>query len=351
MLTMTELDGLFANAGGLSSLTDGFMTTAREIVGTKSARELFGSNEKRARIKYGRMTRTVHPDLNHNAAVAQRVMSDLNARWAEYTGTGSETKTAGDGTKAGKGGNATTAASTTKTKARPRELLRTDGYVMFAEADGSLLVVRRTVTDDIATGGKELADAIESFRDVLAGSPVAMPKVRERLAIAQTDGTHEAARADAVDVSDLIPLSGLAMRLPDDKLDPHDAAWIMKRVLFLYGALAKCGLCVDKPLNSVCVSPSEHLLVVTDPLAVRIDADGKGARRTRDAMLRWLRNLIGNDADDRGISARMVRAFATGCIGDDATSVGELLAEFDDLCVRAFGGICFHEMLVTAPVA
>ena len=86
------------------------------VLDATSATDLFGANKNRARIRYRRLARSVHPDMGGS----EDAMARLNRLWDEYNRTEDSHS---DGNT-------------------PIEVTRNDQYAIFKEHD-KLLVVER----------------------------------------------------------------------------------------------------------------------------------------------------------------------------------------------------------------
>ena len=338
---------------GTSPYADTLPPEIEEILSAASATDLFGTNVRRAEIRYRRLVRTVHPDLNGNAPEAVEATSKLNSLWADYKKVmhGSDD---GDGSKAGSSGgtsdDGTTAAgddgSNDAKASAPTfiEICRSDLSAMFRQTDGHVLVNRKprvSVTDGLGADAKV---KLANLAKTMSTSPVGVVAVDGRaFGIAQPDGTHESVRIshDLLDGKHrMCRLSDIGKHLTDGKLDAEDAAWIMKRLLFIDGALTCAGINIKEgvnPWDGILLFPDKHFVLIYDISMLKSGRDEK--RTLRERLLKPLLDLIGDDA-----KSKSMRSFVRGSIVDHATSDSALLEEMDDLCMDVFGGIAFHKM-------
>lgn len=274
-----------------------------DVLGARDCVELFGTNKRRAEIRYRRLARSVHPDMGGS----EEAMARLNALWDEY-----------------KGRNG-------KTSPRLVEVMRNDTYAVFEENDGWLVVER-------ATGGacKRGCDT-DGLVPIIIDSPVQMLTLSGVKSIMQADGSHAAYVCSKPPDGTMVMLSSLADRLPG-KVDPADLAWITKRVIFLEGALRTSGVIMDDPMSGLALDVRSHTLIVVAPWSVRT---GDVGRTVVDDYLKLMTPMMGDDG-----KTKRIRRFIEGVIVDKVTWEGDLLGEFDDLCSELFGGLRFHEMVL-----
>ena len=324
-----------------------------EILSAASATQLFGTNVKRAEIRYRRLVRTVHPDLNGNAPEAVEATSKLNSLWSDYKkvmhvggdGDAKASEDAAGGMKTGGKSNADASGDAAKSSAPAFvEICRSDLSAMFRQTDGYVLVNRKprvSVTDGLGADAKV---KLASLAKTMSTSPVGVVAVDGRaFGISQPDGTHESVRIshDLLDGKHrMCQLSDIGKHLTDGKLDAEDAAWIMKRLLFIDGVLTCAGINVKEgvnPWDGILLLPDKHFVLIYDISMLKSGRDEKCT--LRDRLLKPLLDLIGDDA-----KSKSMRSFARGSIVDKVTSDTALLEEMDDFCQDVFGGIAFHKM-------
>lgn len=289
----------------------------RKVMGARTPTDLFGTNEKRAKIRFHRMASVLHPDVN-DSPDSETAMRKLSKLWSEYTH--------------GSGGSGKASAKT------PREITRNDTYVLFDEGD--VLVVERHVSDVTYH-----EDDLHGMREAFDSEPVCVLESKSSTLIAQPDGTHAAYRCDVPDKvgRDLLMLSALREHLPNGTMHPADMAWISKRLLYLVGIMEVYGVTFDyAPDFSEClaVSPSTHMLVFVAPWELS-QHDGWLARRevAIGPYIRCVREVSGNDAKSR----RIIR-FLEGVALDDFTPMRDILIEYDSMLEDLFGEPRFHVM-------
>lgn len=311
----------------------------REIKGATDPVLLFGTNAKRAKLRYRRLMRSVHPDMSHGIDGADEAAQRLNALWESYQ---RMTDTGRDGT-AGRG----------KGKDAPRdnshfvhELARTGRFVLFSEGDGWMAVDRQASNRPRPT---DIPDLSPLF-DILDGTPVRMLKATDEKEIRQADGNHHAVTFEvpkfheAQDhVMSLIDLKG---HVPNGTTEPEDVAWVLKRFLFLVAGLAKAGLALPVSLSlsdAVVLDVEKHVLMLVAPHElVRGTGSIDEQRRHLQTLLDALMAIT--DMTDRDGASRRLMAFMRGVKVDHVTETADLMAELGELLTEVFGGARFHEM-------
>ena len=318
--------------------TKGTHEEIREVLAAGNARDLFGTNEKSARIRYRRLVRAIHPDANGGSPQSAEATKKLNRLWEEFEAT------------LGRRGDRSATGDASASAKRPVELTRNGSYVLFRE-DGRWLIVRRTPGSGTASQ-KAVATSLRNLLDILAGSPVTVPACCDAKSILQSDGSHEAFVADVPrgirDGEHALTLDDVACRLPTGKLHPADLAWVAKRVLFLAAALSKAGLAPlpGTPVpEMLAIDPEGHMLVLMTPWDL---GNGDGSVKSQRAVTTPVLDRLAELAAGDGKSADIVRFFR-GIGYDRVTESSDLLAEFDELLDETFGGRAFHAMEIDLP--
>ena len=346
-----------SDAKGTSPYAEMLPPEIDEILSAASATELFGTNVRRAEIRYRRLVRTVHPDLNGNAPEAVEATSKLNSLLADYkkvmngSGDGGVAKDGSAGSESGgvSGDDAETGGDGSSGDAKSSaptlvEICRSDLSALFKKSDGYVLVNRRpdiSVTDGL---GADAKTKLEGLARIMKGSPIGIVTVYGKaFGIAQPDGTHESVniKHDLLDGKHrMCRLSDVGKHLAGGKLDAEDAAWIMKRLLFIDGTLTHFGVGIKDDVevwDGIILFPDDHFVLIYDVGMLTSDSDGDGT--LRECLLKPLFDVIGDDA-----KSKSMRSFVRGSIIDKVTSDSALLEEMDDLCRDIFGGIAFHKM-------
>lgn len=325
----------------------------RAVMAARCAADLFGDNEKRAEIRHRRLVRLLHPDAG-NGGTAD-AMARLNALWDEMRGKAPATGATG-----------------TAGARRPRELARDSRYALLEE-DGRWLVVDRRPGGSWQAPPDGVRTRLGSLAAMLDGTPVCMAAPEATLVIAQPDGGHAAARLSMPPALDgeghVVMLGALGERLPGRRLHPRDAAWLLKRAIFLSGALSACGLGLPadagEALGCVAVAVDTHMLVLlphhglrvagsaSGGMAYRVNPDGTLAvedppaeaacGRDAETLLSALLPLLADDP-----ASRRLGAFMRGVAVDRVTPAGDLLRELDGLTHELFGPPAFHPMRLEA---
>ena len=288
-----------------------------EVMSATDAVGLFSPNEKRARIRYRRLSKEVHPDSNGGSDESNEAMRRLNRLWSEYEAR-SGNPTADHGLR------------------RPKEISRNGSYAVFDEG-ARWLVVDRSVS------GAAFCDECDDVSEIIDGTPVCIMPCESQKSISQPDGVHAAYELTPpptiADGRRIMFLSSVKPWLPDGKLDPADLAWITKRVLFLSGVMMKCNKSfVGDACDCLAIAPDSHMLAVIPRFEE--SADEFGIRD--DLMSRYL-DIIGEITDGSELSESIV-AFVHGVVGDRWADPKTLMREYDELLVKLFGGLRFHEM-------
>lgn len=292
----------------------------RRVLSARTPEELFGDNRARARIRYRRLARVVHPDANDGSADAHDAMRRLNMLYDAYVRNTSP---------AGAGGSV-----------RPREVTRGTRYVVLEEGASWLVV------DRVAGTTHAMGDARRLAR-FSSGTPLCALGISSRKSIAQAHGTHAAYVCDVPRSmgGQAIMLESLVWHLPGNVLHPRDAAWLTKRVLFLAFAMGQVKSRFDgiDPCSCLAVSPSQHMLCVVAPwhVANTTHATIADQRAVTTSWLRCVRPMLGGDA-----RSRRIRRFLEGTAADAVTESHVLLGEYDDMLEEVFGPPRYHEMEV-----
>ena len=283
-------------------------TSASRVLAATDPRDLFGDNPKRARIRYQRLAKELHPDVGGS----EEAMRRLNMLWAEYNAGSS------DGSR------------------KPREVTRNAKYAVFEE-DGGWLVVDRMV------GSRAALVNVSELTRILEGTPVCLLDATSSMLIRQKDGPHPAYRATPPDTirDGVVSLYQLPEKLPNGILHPADAAWMLTRVLFLAAALNRVGLgFACEPSNCLAIAPDTHMLAVIAPWELSLAT--RGIPQQRALMASFERAIAGMlDLDTR---SRKIAKFIRGTVLDGVTESSDLLGEYDDMLYGLFGRPRFHVM-------
>lgn len=307
-----------------------------QVLEAKKPSDLFPSNNNRARNMYRRLVRAVHPDVNGGAPEAIEATKHLNSLWSEYESGGKPKTTATDGE------NKTTARPS-KPKTDMREVIRNGNVAMFVKDGKERLLVKRAANKPLTS--KDIAQKIGKLSKVFDGSPVViMVPEGDAMTLMQGDGAHYMTLLRGADLPDAphFLLSDLGKHLRGNVLHPRDAGWVLKRLLFICGALEDAGLGFKDPKSAweaFALYPDSHLVVLFDTDALTKTGANATSKSIRNAMLNPFADVIGDDWQSRKMAA-----FARGSAVDTRTSIGALLREFDETLEDTFGGIRFHVM-------
>lgn len=308
-----------------------------QVLEAKKPSDLFPSNKNRARNMYRRLVRAVHPDVNGGAPEAIEATKHLNSLWSEYEN-GGKPNTATTATGAG-----ATAARPNKPKTDMREVVRNGNVAMFVKDGKERILVKRAAGTPLTSG--DVAKKISKLSQVFDGSPVVvMVPDGNAMTLMQGDGAHYMTILRGAELPDAphFLLSDLGKHLRGGILHPRDAGWVLKRLLFICGALEDAGLGFKDPKKAweaFVLYPDSHLVVLFDTDALTEKGVRTDAKNIRSAMLDPFADVVGDDW-----KSRKMAAFALGSAIDTKTSIGSLLREFDETLEDVFGGIRFHVM-------
>lgn len=297
------------------------------VMSATSPMSLFGTNAKRAKIRYHRIARSVHPDNNGNSRESQEAMAKLNSLWDSYSASM-------DGSRKATGAK------------RPTEVTRGERYAVFDEEERWIVIDRKHGGE---VDGK--LSSLHHLSKLLKGTPVCMLRPVGRKLIAQPDGAHLSFECEVPDVVSsgrkAIMLQSLKDALPHGKLHPADLAWITKRVLFLSGALCVCGLKFkSSSVGCLAIAPETHMLVVVAPWELEASDIALSSAYTRGIVAAFWN--VANQMIDSDEKSRRIEMFLLGTICDKVTGWHELIDEFDELLFELFGKPKFHEMELNA---
>lgn len=308
-----------------------------QVLEAKTPSDLFPANKNRARNMYRRLVRAVHPDMNGGAPEAIEATKHLNSLWSEYEN-GGKPKTATTATGAG-----ATAARPNKPKTDMREVIRNGNVAMFVKDGKERILVKRAASTPLTSG--DITKRISKLSKVFDGSPVVvMVPDGDAMTLMQGDGAHYMTILRGAELPDALHflLSDLGKHLRGGILHPRDAGWVLKRLLFICGALEDAGLGFKDPKKAweaFVIYPDSHLVVLFDTDALTEKGARTDAKNIRSAMLDPFADVVGDDW-----KSRKMAAFALGSAIDTKTSIGALLREFDETLEDVFGGIRFHVM-------
>ena len=300
-----------------------------EIMTAADSIGLFGPIGKRAAVKYRRLMRSVHPDVDPSPAAADAA-ARLNALWEEWQ--------ASYGSKPARDASSHAPAAKTETA----KILATSESTLFKTAWGWLDVANKPEpagstarTASVPVGG------LSKLHGMVAGSPVWVPSPDdlEPVMIAQKDGPHAAIKAKTGDspesMADGWPLAALGA------VDGRDLAWILKRLVFLGSATAAAGVVFPDLGERVIVRPSTHQLGVVSFIGVEEAPEIDVAHDPMASVMEAFVKLASTAASP---DARKLTAFARGCMVASRPDGGELMRELDSVLRETYGPASYHEM-------
>lgn len=300
-----------------------------EIMTAADSIGLFGPIGKRAAVKYRRLMRSVHPDVDPSPAAADAA-ARLNALWEEWQ--------ASYGSKPARDASSHAPAAKTETA----KILATSESTLFKTAWGWLDVANKPEpagstarTASVPVGG------LSKLHGMVAGSPVWVPSPDdlEPVMIAQKDGPHAAIKVKTggrpESMADGWPLAALGA------VDGRDLAWILKRLVFLGSATAAAGVVFPDLGERVIVRPSTHQLGVVSFIGVEEAPEIDVAHDPMASVMEAFVKLASTAASP---DARKLTAFARGCMVASRPDGGELMRELDSVLLETYGPASYHEM-------
>lgn len=298
-------------------------TVVDEIMSAADAMGLFGSIGKRAAIKYRRLMRTVHPDVDPSPEAAEAA-SRLNALWEEW--------------QVAHGGKPTSKAAGHAPAAKTTRVLSTTETTLFKTDDGWLEVANKPTVAS-ASDVEDFSSRLGTLHKMVEGSPVWVPSPDEMEAIlvAQKDGPHAAVKVKpgAGGMTAGWPLAALGA------VDERDLAWILKRLVFLGSAMCNVGLSVPDLGGRVMVRPSTHQVGVASFAGAEVMDE---VDETHDPMAGLMDAFSVLAAESKGRGVRKLLAFAEGCKVASRPDGSDLMRELDDVLLDLYGARSYHEM-------
>jgi hypothetical protein len=302
------------------------MTPIDEVLADDlTAMTFFGRNRKRARNKYMRYMRLVHPDMVDDSR-SSTATARLNVLWENYQSTV-------DGTT----GKPSESHGSKDSHHRVNRIVDTATMsIMVDLQDKSWLMVNR-----VANATLQVDDTVSAMVDrvinITSGSPVRVFPIGDQMVIPQHDGSHMAYRTPTDVFNGVYGLSSLLEScISKNILNSRDVAWIFKRLLFLTGALDEVGLSIDDPsafLSRLLVSPENHTVIMVDWTGLSVK-DGDNVMGVSKAFSDIIRHHVDHAVD----------VFIRGCGVSHKPSAGELMRDFDDVLLDEYGAPSFHRM-------
>lgn len=308
-------------------MTDSYSAVS-EIMTASDSMGLFGPIGRRAAVKYRRLMRSVHPDVDPSPAAAEAA-ARLNALWEDWqVNYGS------------KPASATSHAPAAKTETV--KVLATSESTLFKTAWGWLDVANKPEpAGSTARVASVPVDGLSELHGMVAGSPVWVPSPSdlESIMIAQKDGPHSAIKVKTggspESMADGWPLAALGA------VDGRDLAWILKRLVFLGSATAAAGVVFPDLGERVIVRPSTHQLGVVSFVGVEEASEIDVAH---DPMASVMEAFVKLASTAASTDTRKLTAFARGCMVASRPDGGELMRELDSTLQDLYGPASYHEM-------
>lgn len=327
------------------------------VLDAKDAQGLFGNNEKRARILYRRLARSVHPDmldfsLQERANAAFTRLTELWEQW-----------------NAKSNPNASAANSASKKQA---ETISTDRrtYTVTDRPQGDPFFSRMNATYDgdqeavilIATkpGNADLADRhVKSLNQLQKCVPEQFrgfyPKVLETFHYQSRSATHRGVVQSRF--SGFTPFSKILEVYPSG-INGRDVAWIFRRMLVAVGNAHDIGLVHGAvSMDALFVNPEEHGVILADwqysvpvgeslrAVPQSLKADYPDEALAKKPVKHSLDISLCAKVADRLLEStgpRRMRNFFAVCMKNGNLQANVLLAEFDKLLLELYGEPTFH---------
>lgn len=300
-----------------------------EIMSAADSMALFGVIRKRAAVKYRRLMRSVHPDVDPSPE-ADEAAARLNALWEDWQ--------ALHGSKPSHAAGHAPAAKTETVR-----VLATGESTLFKTAWGWLDVANEPMpAGSGARAARVPAGALSKLHGMVAGSPVWVPSpsALEPIMIPQKDGLHAAIKTKTGGspeaMADGWPLAAL------EAVDGRDLAWILKRLVFLGSAMDAAGVTLPDLGERVIVRPSTHQLGLVSLIGVgeatETDVDHDPMVSLMEAFIR-----LASTTDSPHVR-RKLTAFARGCMVASRPDGSELMRELDSVLQDLYGPASYHEM-------
>ena len=321
-------------------MSDSNMSPIEEVLSVTSSSVFFGSNRKRAKNKYSRYMRLVHPDLNKDKRAVE-ASSRLNEMWTEYeessinSSIGNKTRSPGR-----------------RNRSKLSKIIHTDSYTIFKDSsDGQWMIVENKPTFGGITEDDHLNEARDRIASSISGSPVSLlhHEDNDLIMIAQRDGPHRAFRTRPLSTGNdhVLTLGGIIRAVGGTgRIVDRDLAWIVKRLVFTALVLDSNNIDVeDDLLDHILIDvEGHHAWFLWTGVKKR---DGAG-----DGVLGRLSVEVGGlfpDRPDYPHSVQRMLRFVDGCRYARHSDIRGVMGEYDDLLLELFGRPCFHKM--TIPVS
>ena len=323
-----------------------------EVMDAVSASIFFGSNRKRARNKYSRYMRLVHPDLNTDSR-AESASARLNELWEEYETAGSD----GSARKTGDSARARKAKTMTRVLRLSTVTLFTDSSAGTMPPLLSWVLVRREPSKQL--DGALMLDRAVKLADSMEGSPVSLlipgddstVGSVENMVISQPDGPHYAVRMSTPvpPSTRLLTLGGLVRAVGgEDRVMGEDLAWIMKRVMYTGLALDSASVALPasgdsdaRILDRIAIDPAAHHAYVLW-YGFEDASDGHG-----DSILSAVADEVSalfQGGGGRDVGRVKILRFVDGLRYAHHTPAGDVMREYDEMLLDLYGAPRFHEL-------
>lgn len=333
------------------------MVEMEQILEAANGTELFGKNEKRAKITYRRLARSVHPDMfldQSDKDKAQKAFQKLSVLWEAYSrGNGNATAHADPGVK-------TNIVKTSKREYRVDGEIKADPFFTRLEAsydDGhekaTILIVANPKNEDLAENHirairKITADVDERYKGFYPEIIEVFQHVEGGVSRRGLVQTHH---------DGLVPFTKILERYPDG-ISGRDVAWIFRRMLVAVGNAHDVGLVNGGvTMDSLFIQPEDHGVVLNDwqysvatgetlkavPQAWKADYREKYLKK--EPVTHSLDINLCATVADRLLAAdqpKRMRNFFKVCMKERTLTAQVLLREFDLVLKDIYGAPKFH---------
>lgn len=335
------------------------MSDIKVVMEAKDARTLFGVNEKRARIMYRRLARSVHPDMveageKNDANAAFGRLTELWGQWNAQNSPGAST------------GN-------TASPSAPSETITTSKhtYTVVERPSGDPFFARMNVTYNQGSQAATVLISANPRNNDLADNHVQALKTLRESVPERFHGFYphvlesfhyRVGNADHRSIVQshhlgFVPFSEILSVYPEG-INGRDVAWIFRRMLVAIGNAHDIGLVHGAvSMDSLSIHPEEHGVILSDwqysvkmheslkafPRALKSDYP-KFALNKEPVNSSLDINLCGKVANNllEKSGPRQMRRFFSVCMNTRIHRADILLNEFDRMLKGLYGEPKFH---------
>lgn len=333
------------------------VTEAKQVLEAANATILFGKNEKRAKINYRRLAKSIHPDMfskQSDKDEANKAFQKLNELWESYNGSS----------------NGEPNTTTTKTKPNTVKTSKRE-YALVQEILGDPFFTRFNATyDDGHLNATVLLTANSGDDDLTENHIRAIRKIQQDIPkefqafypdiveLFQHEKDNEKRRGIVQTHHEgLVPFNKIMERYPKG-ISGRDVAWIFRRMLVAVGNAHDIGLVNSAiTMDTLYIQPEQHGVVLSD-WQYSVD-EGQTLRAVPPKWKIYYPEIYLNKAKvtpslDINMCAQVAnmllgkdepkqfRTFFKVCSKEKTLDASTLLREFDILLERLYGKPKFH---------